>query len=112
MSKAQDKLREQNIYNDYDIAKKGDKVFISYVIGGRSCLPSWWAVHKIGVNLSPDCWYCHGAKTFSGKMKSDAFNEALKYASKLTGCSEWIKTPFGGFVSKITADKVGLVYKY
>ena len=109
-----DKLRERKIYNDYDIAKLGDKYFVSYSTnGGRSCLPSWWGVSKVGFKFKDSAWYDNGAKTFSCNKKSDIdpLMKALTFASKCSGCYEWVKTPFGGYVTKTTADTVGLKYK-
>jgi hypothetical protein len=105
------RLKSLGIYNDYAIAERGDKIFITYAMnGGRSCLPSWWSVHLTDKAFK-GAWYCQGAKTFSGKMKSPAFMEALVFASKIVNCNVWVKTPFGGYISQNTADKLNLKSK-
>lgn len=108
-----DKLRERKIYNNHNIAKLGDGYFVAYSSnGGRSMLPSWWAVYHIGYKFKSSAWYEGGARTFSGK-KSDkeTLLRALIFASKASGQYEWVKTPFGGYVSRYTMDKVGIKYK-
>jgi len=108
-----DKLRERKIYNTYDIANLGDKYFVSYSPAqSRSCLPSWWAVHHIGYKFRNSAWYENGARTFSGvKFDKEILFKALTFASKVSGQYEWVKTPFGDYVSRFTADKVGFKYK-
>lgn len=112
--KQTNKLNERNIYNDYEIANLGDKLFITYDRnGGRACLPSWWAVNYCDRAFKNEPWYTHGSKIFSANNSRDtkSLYKALLFASKINQCKEWVKTPFGGYVSKFTADKVGLKYK-
>jgi len=108
------KLRERKIFNGYGIADLGDKVLVCFHKGtSRTCLPSWWGVIHIGFKPRGCAWYEHGEKTFTTNKKSnvDTLLKALKYGSKITKCYEWVKTPFGGYVSKVSADKVGFKYK-
>jgi len=109
-----DKLRERKIYNTHNIAKLGDKIFVTYSRNeGRSVLPSWWAVSHTDRNFKDTAWYENGARTFNCHKKSDIepFTKALSFASKVTGCYEWVRTPFGGYVSKYTAEKARLKFK-
>lgn len=108
-----EKLRERKIYNDYEIANLGDKIYVGYSSNdGRSCFPSWWSVHYIGRKFKGSAWYEHGARTFFGKKRdTNLMIKALTFASKIINCYEWVKTPFGDYVSIFTANKVGLKYK-
>ena len=109
-----DELRERKMFNDYAIAQKGDKICVSFSRnGGRSCLPPWWAVWHIEKNFKNTAWYQNGAEIFSCNTKSDKepFYKALHFASRVTDCYEWIKTPFGGYVSIFTANKANLKYR-
>lgn len=110
-----DALRNRKIYNDLEIAELGDQVFVGFATnGGRSILPSWWAVCVVGKSFKDAPWYAHGAKTYSysGRAdKVDMLTVALAYASQVAGCEHWVLTPYGGYVTKNTADKVGLIYQ-
>ena len=109
-----EKLRERKIYNNYVIAKLGDNYFVDYVINNaRSCLGNWWGVYHIGYKFKDTAWYTHGAMEFACYKKSnkEPLMKALEFASKVSNCYEWIKTPFSGYVSRFTADKVGFKYK-
>jgi len=108
-----EKLNLRNIYNTFDLAKLGDGVFIYWCHhDSRSCLPDWWAVSKIGINLGDD-WYDSGNKTFSGGFRDAHVKvSAFRFASKIAKCNSWVRTPFGDYVSTLTANKIGLRYKY
>lgn len=114
MSKQADALRERKIFNDGEVSKLGDEIFIQYCRnGGRSVLPPWWIVHHATKHFKDVPWYTDGGKTFACNLKNDVapFMDALAFASKLVNCYAWVKTPFGGYVSKNTANKVGIKYK-
>jgi len=111
MSKESEKLRERKIYNNHGLASLGDNVWCEYSPspGGRMGIghSSGWRVYAIGKSLS-DAWYDHGAKNFIGKKSNrEAMNSALQLCKKLTGQSEWVISPFGGYVSIVTAERVG-----
>ena len=106
MSKEAEKLRERKIFNNYEIAKLGDKVWCEYYPSSITSICGW-RVHAIGKRLS-SAWYDYGARNFIGnKNDTIAFNLAIRLCSRLTGQSEWVLSPFGGFVSIVTALKVG-----
>ncbi len=106
MSKEAEKLRERKIFNNYEIAKQGDKVWCEYHQSSITSIAGW-RVNAIGKSLS-SAWYDYGAKNFIGnKNDTRAFNLAIRLCSRLTGQSEWVLSPFGGYVSIVSAQKVG-----
>jgi len=111
MSIESKKLNSRKIYNNHELASKGDRVWCEYSPSpsGRMGIGhvSGWRVHVIGKNIS-SAWYDHGIKVFYGKKNNkESFMDAIRLCKKLTGQSEWVLSPFGGWVSKFTADKVG-----
>ena len=105
-SKVLVRLRELRIFNCYDFYQ--DKSYIYRSIGGgRSVIPSHWAVVKLGVSLST-FWADYGSKSFvySGREDSKrALLEAQKWASERFGVGEWIRDPYGSYGSKTYVEE-------
>jgi hypothetical protein len=103
-------LRERKIYNSHGICTAGNgKVFLSYYPAeARMCRCSKWVV--IGINgHEPDPeahWPNYGAKTFIGKMRSTALEEAKQWAGKKYGIKDWARDPFGDWQDVQVLDRV------
>jgi len=114
MSKETDRLDKFGIHNNHNLTSFGDRVWVEYRApdysrGGIGTV-SGWKVYKIGANLGSH-WLDRGAKRFGGKKADkDIMLQAIKFASNLNGEKEWVKSPFGGWISRTTADKAGVKY--
>lgn len=101
MSKKQEAFRAHQIYNSHGICERGGgRVFLSYTPqgDGRSLVYPHWSVVGVKHNTDPSAhWMHYGCKTFSGKLRSHAFDEAKAWASGKYGIKEWRRDPFGGW---------------
>lgn len=111
MSKETDRLDTMGIHNNHNLASRGDGIFINFhATAYRNVTPNHWAVCKVGKNLG-EASYDNGARTFSGlKRDTTLLIEVLTFASTLNNETLWVKSPFDGYISKATADKVGVKY--
>jgi hypothetical protein len=111
MSKESDRLNELGMHNNHNLTTQGDGVYVEFsAYEARSVIPNGWTVTLVGKNLG-EGWYDHGSRRFSGlKHDKKLRMKALKFASKLNNEIEWVISPFGGYISKTCADKVGVKY--
>jgi len=114
VSKETDRLDDLGIHNNHNLVSSGDKVWVDYRAPDYSRAgfgsPSGWLVFKIGKDLG-NHWTERGAKVFWGlKRNKEVMVDALNFASTLNGQKEWVKSPFGGYISKATADKNKIKY--
>lgn len=91
-------LREHKIYNSHDICRVfGGKIYLTYhAPDGRRCMSAKWVAQGVGIKTDPDGpWYNNGMKTFIGKMRSPALDEAKRWANEQYGISDWLRDPWG-----------------
>jgi len=103
-------LRDNKIYNSWEIAKRGElHFFISYSAAEpKSCKGASWHVVGVGFKTDSDAaWYDNGCKAFQvwgRKDKEDVLAKAKEWASQKYGIAEWERDPFGGWQDKRLID--------
>lgn len=101
-------LRERRIFNAWDYAQalEGNGVpYISYqpATTGFGSIAARWHVVRPGFKTDPDAWHFdfnNKAFTVMGRDQKQAQLEAaMKWAGDRYGITEWLKTPFGSYMS-------------
>lgn len=92
------KLRELRVFNSFELCKRGgSKIHVSYMKSGNGSY-SGWLVYGTGFVTDPKgaLVLLHGNTKFTGGLKADQLQEALKFASKWGG-EEWVRDPWGAY---------------
>lgn len=111
MSKAQDALRERQIFNDYEFSKLGGTpLYVEYrpYDNSRGGHTNAWRVQRSDGLQYKGPWYCYGAKEFYGLRDSPERDAAFAFAAKETGLTRWARSPYGGWHPVEAFEKVGV----
>jgi hypothetical protein len=106
---------ELHVFNNCQLAKLGDGVSVSFTTPERGrygwLQNSGWSVSKEGKNLGQD-WRDHNSRWFRGKKAdNELLMKVLRFATDRAKCNRWVRSPFGGYVTTVTADAVGIKYR-
>jgi len=120
MSKETDRLREKQLYNNYDLcAVAGSVVFVDYTApdcsrSGFGTYSGWGVTLTDGRRFKDGIGNAvsrYGSRMFRGrKADKEVVRQALAFASRYNGATKWVRSPFGGYISQATADTHGIKY--
>ena len=100
-----EQLKRLEIYNAWNFAGKGNP-YIYYVgaDNGRGGRSAHFSVARPGYKTDPNAHFLsNGCKEFcvpNRESKPIAFEEAKQWAGNRYKITEWVKTPFGSWMSK------------
>jgi hypothetical protein len=107
--KLRELLAEKRITNSYGLAGHGNVIIYQVPYSRQEPGGSCFAVCRVGFQTNSNAaWYNHGNQTFNYMGRADipgALATAKEWGTVRYGITDWVKNPFGDWMSKAVLDR-------